>query len=140
MQLRQGMGTKGIAIPSGQGGSKRDHHGCSLSFVTNVENQLKVGQESETQAQALASEVFRRLEAARKTFEALGQVLIPCRPWEFQLDLCQPCACSQCCCTRSLDDNIRMQERKEYQRCLRGSRSGLPIASSKAGRGQNQRG
>ncbi|XP_022731952.1 interactor of constitutive active ROPs 3-like [Durio zibethinus] len=43
----------------------------TLSLVANMKNQLKDSQESETQAQALASETLLQLEAAKKTVEAL---------------------------------------------------------------------
>ncbi|XP_022756681.1 interactor of constitutive active ROPs 3-like [Durio zibethinus] len=43
----------------------------TLSLVANMKNQLKDSQESEAQAQALASETLLQLEAAKKTVEAL---------------------------------------------------------------------
>ncbi|OMO77247.1 putative ATP binding protein [Corchorus olitorius] len=43
----------------------------TLSLVENMKNQLKDSQESEAQAQALASETLLQLEAAKKTVEAL---------------------------------------------------------------------
>ncbi|XWS28441.1 hypothetical protein CRYUN_Cryun25bG0069300 [Craigia yunnanensis] len=43
----------------------------TLSLVANMKNQLNNSQESEAQAQALASETLLQLEAAKKTVEAL---------------------------------------------------------------------
>ncbi|XVF47104.1 hypothetical protein PTKIN_Ptkin03bG0082500 [Pterospermum kingtungense] len=43
----------------------------TLSLVANMKNQLKDSQDSEAQAQALASETLLQLEAAKKTVEAL---------------------------------------------------------------------
>ncbi|XVF19512.1 hypothetical protein REPUB_Repub11eG0117000 [Reevesia pubescens] len=43
----------------------------TLSLMANMKNQLKDSQESEAQAQALASETLLQLEAAKKTVEAL---------------------------------------------------------------------
>ncbi|OMO71202.1 putative ATP binding protein [Corchorus capsularis] len=43
----------------------------TLSLVENMKNQLKDSQESEAQAQALASETLVQLEAAKKTVETL---------------------------------------------------------------------
>ncbi|PPD76669.1 hypothetical protein GOBAR_DD26401 [Gossypium barbadense] len=43
----------------------------TLSLVSNMKNRLKDGQESEPQAEVLASETLLQLEAAKKTVEAL---------------------------------------------------------------------